>query len=161
MGRRSDVESVESAMAAIRRSQTRRALSRTADRNDATAGVSAGVVELLDALEAAEVAGTAPTVSTVAESLAIDQPRASKLAAAAVEAGLVRRIADQADGRRAVLARTAAGRAVSDRVHDFRRSAFDAAMADWSAKERKEFARLLNRFVDGMAAQRKAEAPRG
>ncbi|MFD4429251.1 MarR family transcriptional regulator, partial [Nocardia sp. NPDC058497] len=47
------------------------------------------------AREAAE-----PTVSTVAAALAVDQPRASKLVAAAVTAGYLRRVADQSDGRR-------------------------------------------------------------
>ena len=107
--------------------------------------------EVVDAIEAAEEAGQPATVSTIATALDIAQPRASKLVAAAVETGLVRREADQADGRRAFLVRTAAGRALSDQVHQFRRRLFAAGIADWSDGDRAELARLLTRFVAGLA----------
>src|SRR5829696_8284699 len=89
-------------MVTIRRSQTRRALTRLAEgRNDTddTDVVGGSAVDVLDAIEAAEQAGTPATVSGVASALNVDQPRGSKLVAAAVEAGLVRREADQADVR--------------------------------------------------------------
>src|SRR6266487_3661628 len=112
------VKAVERAMVAIRRSQTRRALTRLAEgRDDADdAGViSSSAVDVLDAIEAAEQAGTPATVSRVAATLNVDQPRASKLVAAAVEAGLVRREADQTDGRRTPLVRTERGDVRLDR----------------------------------------------
>ena len=83
--------------------------------------------------------------------LNIDQPRASKLVAAAVAAGLVRREADQADGRRALLVRTPAVRRLSAQAHAFRRQVFGEAMAGWPAADRAEFARLLTRFVESLA----------
>ena len=83
--------------------------------------------------------------------LNIDQPRASKLVAAAVAAGLVRRQADQADGRRALLVRTPAVRRLSAQAHAFRRQVFGEAMAGWPAADRAEFARLLTRFVESLA----------
>jgi DNA-binding MarR family transcriptional regulator len=140
---------VERAMVAIRRSQSRRTLARLAGQPpDAGAGGSA--FDVLDAIEAAEQAGSPAGVGGVAAALGVDQPRASRLVAAAVGAGLVRREADQADGRRSVLVRTAAGRAASEEVRRFRRSVFASAMADWSDAERAEFARLLTRFVGGL-----------
>jgi DNA-binding MarR family transcriptional regulator len=148
------VEAVERAMVAIRRSQTRRALTRLAQqRNDADeSGVVGGsAVDVLDAIEAAEQAGTPATVSSVAAALNVDQPRASKLVAAAVEAGLVRRQADQADGRRALLVRTQRGNALSEELHRFRRSTFAAVMSDWTDADRAAFARLLTRFVESLA----------
>jgi DNA-binding MarR family transcriptional regulator len=148
------VKAVERAMVAIRRSQTRRALTRLAEgRNDADdAGlVSGSAVDVLDAIEAAEQAGTPATVSGVAAALNVDQPRASKLVAAAVEAGLVRREADQADGRRALLVRTEQGGALSEELHRFRRSIFATAMSDWTDADRAAFARLLSRFVESLA----------
>jgi DNA-binding MarR family transcriptional regulator len=147
-----DVELVEQAMVAIRRRQTRRSLAARAAARDPRAGAAtaAAHVDVLDVLEAAEQAGAAVTVSNVAIALSVDQPRASRLVAAAVADGVVRRTADQTDGRRSLLVLTARGRAVVQRVHVFRQSAFAAAMSDWSSTERKEFARLLTRFVDGL-----------
>ena len=149
------VKAVERAMVAIRRSQTRRALTRLAEGRDDTAddaGVVGGsAVDVLDAIEAAEQAGTPATVSGVAAALNVDQPRASKLVAAAVEAGLVRREADQADGRRALLVRTEQGTTLSEELHRFRRSIFATAMSDWTDADRAAFARLLTRFVESLA----------
>jgi DNA-binding MarR family transcriptional regulator len=134
-----ELEDVERAMVAIRRRQSRRTLAARAAGNTA-------LVEVLDALEEAPLG-----VSEVARVLRVAQPRASKLVAEAVEAGLVRREADQADGRRAPLVLTDAGRALLARVHAQRRGAFAEAMDGWSAEDRATFARLLTRFVDGLA----------
>ena len=86
----------------------------------------------------------------VAEALGIDQPRASKLVAAAVSAGLIRREADQLDGRRTNLALTDAGCERLEAVHTFRRHRFAAAMHDWPEAEKETFAVLLTRFVAGL-----------
>jgi DNA-binding MarR family transcriptional regulator len=143
---------IEGAMVAIRRSQSRRTLSRLARRaaEDSTVIADTALYDVLDAVEAAEVSGEQASVSTVGEALDLAQPRASKLVAAAVNAGLLRREADQADGRRALLVRTEEGRTVSEKVHRFRRRNLAEAMADWSEADRAEFARLLGRFVTGM-----------
>jgi DNA-binding MarR family transcriptional regulator len=155
------VEAVERAMVAIRRSQNRRTLARLVaahqgatpggGRGTAADGAGRAVADVLDVIEEAEETGGRATVTSVAAALSIDQPRASKLVAAAVEAGLVRREADQADGRRALLVRTPAGRRLSAEVHAFRRQVFGQAMADWPAGDRAEFARLLARFVESLA----------
>ncbi len=112
--------------------------------------------DVLDVIEAAEESGIPATVSSVARALNVDQPRASKLVAAAVEAGLVQREADQTDGRRAPLLTTEAGQALLEDVHQFRRGTFSAAMAGWSDAERADFARLLTRFTDALSASRLA-----
>ena len=149
-----DVAAVEEAMVAIRRSMTRRSLGRLARQRGRGTRANdmdmTATVEVLDVLEAAEFADTPATVSSVAGSLGVDQPRASKLVAAAVEAGFVRRLADQADGRRILLVRTAAGRAMSDKVHQFRRSVFATAMSSWSRTDQATFAQLLTRFVQAL-----------
>jgi DNA-binding MarR family transcriptional regulator len=148
------VKAVERAMVAIRRSQTRRALTRLAERRDDAHHadvVNSSAVDVLDAIEAAEQAGTPATVSGIAATLNVDQPRASKLVAAAVEAGLVRREADQADGRRAPLVRTERGNALFEELHRFRRSIFATAMSGWTDADRAAFARLLTRFVESLA----------
>ncbi|WP_336216389.1 MarR family winged helix-turn-helix transcriptional regulator [Nonomuraea sp. LPB2021202275-12-8] len=135
-----DIAEIERAMVAIRRRQSRRALARLSER----------AAPELDVLDVIESAGGPVTVSDVARALAVDQPRASRLVAVAVEAGLARREADQADGRRALLVMTDAGRAAVAEMHRGRQASFAAATAGWSAEERAEFARLLTRFVGAL-----------
>ncbi|MEV6287961.1 MarR family winged helix-turn-helix transcriptional regulator [Kribbella sp. NPDC051770] len=132
------VAAVETAMITVRRRQTRRVFA-------AEAGGDASQ-QVLDALEATGPLG----VNGVAEALGVDQPRASKLVAAAVTAGLVRREADQHDGRRTVLVLTPAGLERLAEVHTHRRQRFAAAMETWSSEERQTFADLLTRFVSAL-----------
>ncbi|MFE3444544.1 MarR family winged helix-turn-helix transcriptional regulator [Nocardia sp. NPDC059180] len=134
-----DVERVERAMVEIRRRQTRRTL--------APEGEPAG--QAFDVLDV--VASTPdPTVSTVADALAVDRPRASRLVAAAVDAGYIERTADQSDGRRSLLAVTPTGRSALHAAHQRRIDAFTSAMHTWTTPERTQFADLLTRFVAGM-----------
>jgi DNA-binding MarR family transcriptional regulator len=134
---------VETAMVAIRRSQTRRALARSGP----TGGVDPAVFDVVDAVEG--LPGRA-TVMAVAAALDVAQPRASKLVAAAVEAGWLRREADQGDGRRSLLVLTGEGLALAERVHTARRARFAAATGDWTPAELATFAQLLTRFVAGL-----------
>jgi len=126
-------------MIEIRRRQTRRALGKSGETGRQS-------FDVLDVIEAEPE----PTVSAIAAALAVDQPRASKLVAAAVAEGLVLRVADQTDGRRSVLVLTDHGSEVLARAHEHRRAAFDTAMTGWTPRERTEFARLLVRFVQAM-----------
>jgi DNA-binding MarR family transcriptional regulator len=61
----------------------------------------------------------------------------------------VRRVASQRDGRRIRLEPTEAGRRVVDAARRTRRRYFDQAMRDWTDEERRQFAALLTRFVEG------------
>ncbi|WP_158879604.1 MarR family winged helix-turn-helix transcriptional regulator [Amycolatopsis anabasis] len=141
------VAEVERAMIAIRRSQARRTLSRLARERAAGARLDSAVIGVLDAVEEGEQRGEASTVTAVAAALSIDQPRASRLVSRAVDEGLLRREADQADGRRAVLVLTESGRTRIDEMHTFRRAMFAEAMRDWSAADRATFGRLLTDFA--------------
>jgi DNA-binding MarR family transcriptional regulator len=105
--------------------------------------------EVLDTIEAAVEGGGVMTVNGVVEALGVDQPRASRLVAGVVDAGLVRRGADPGDGRRSVLTLTARGRRVLAEGHRTRRAAVEAALAGWPAEDRKTFARLLGAYVAG------------
>ncbi|WP_433051017.1 MarR family winged helix-turn-helix transcriptional regulator [Dactylosporangium sp. CS-033363] len=131
-------------MVTIRRRQTRRALARSSPY------VDPALFDVVDAVEAGGEAGGGVTVTDVAAALDVAQPRASKLVAGAVEAGLIRREADQRDGRKALLALTVSGRELCDRVHEGRRHRFAEATRNWDAAERATFAQLLTRFVDGL-----------
>lgn len=133
----SHLAAVEQALIAMRRSQSRRAL----------ADLAVPAFDVLDVVEAAERSGVQATVSSVASALHVDQPRASKLVTSAVDAGLVSRVADRADGRRVLLVRTPRGRTTSAELHRARQAACATAMADWSEDERVVFADLLTRFV--------------
>lgn len=136
------VAEVEAAMVAVRRRQARRTLAREAGAPDDS------TQQVIDAIEAA---GTEPIgVNGIAEALGVDQPRASKLVAAAVSAGLIRREADQLDGRRTNLVLTDEGRTRLTAVHTYRRDRFAAAMNDWPESDRATFATLLTRFVSAL-----------
>jgi DNA-binding MarR family transcriptional regulator len=104
----------------------------------------AGRFRLLDALEGAE---RAPSVSELAEMIGVDQPRASRLVQAAVDAGHARREADPADARRSAIVLTASGRALLAAARENRRTAVETALAGFTPEETAEFSRLLTRFI--------------
>ncbi|WP_214408757.1 MarR family winged helix-turn-helix transcriptional regulator [Sphaerisporangium fuscum] len=147
-----DVAAIEQAMVAIRRSQARRALARLSRERGGREELPDAVFELLDAVDTATARGSAPTVTEAAAALGVDQPRASRLTAQALEAGLLRRAADQADGRRSLLLLTPEGRAALDGIHAFRQRVIAEATAAWPQEDRAALARLLTRFVGDFAA---------
>ncbi|GLW92152.1 MarR family winged helix-turn-helix transcriptional regulator [Actinokineospora globicatena] len=129
------VSQVERAMVAIRRLQTRRTL---AGPHDPT------LTLVVDALEA-----TGPcTITELATALAVDQPRASRLAARAVTEGLAHRHPAPTDARRAVLSLTPAGQAHAATIHAMRQEVFARTMSTWPTEARDTFATLLTAFVD-------------
>ncbi|MCI0157141.1 MarR family transcriptional regulator [Leifsonia shinshuensis] len=102
---------------------------------------------MLEALAAAEAEDRQLSVSSLASAIGVDQPRASRLVQEGVERGLVRRVPDPADARRALLQLTAAGRSQLGEVQDHRRSAVEAALASFTPEEARTFAELFDRFV--------------
>lgn len=88
------------------------------------------------------------TVSEVAEHIGVDQPRASRLVRAAVEAGHVRRESDANDARRSILVITESGRTALSALLGRRRGAVERALADFSDDERAQFAALFARFAE-------------
>jgi len=135
------LQAIEQAMIRIRRSQSRRALSRLSPEADPA------VFAVLDALE--EI-GRPGTVGELGTALGVDQPRASRLAARAVDEGLLVRQADQQDGRRTRLALTDRARDHLAAAHRTRQEVFDRVMTDWPAADRVTFARLLTSFTDAL-----------
>lgn len=131
-------ETIERAMTAIRRSQSRRALAKLAGEDDPS------LVEIVDA---AAALGVGATVGALAEALDYDAPRASRLVTRAVDQGLLERYADAGDGRRRRIRVTEPGRRRLRRARDFRTERFNSAMASWTPGEREQFAALLTRFV--------------
>lgn len=143
---------VELALTGLRRAQKRRALARLSEQRGERTGPYAAlpdaVFELLDVIEAAR---TAPTITEAAAELAVDQPRASRLAAQALDAGLLRREADQSDGRRSLLVLTHEGARVLEAIRSFRRRVVAEATAGWTTRDRDMLARLLTRFAQDYA----------
>jgi DNA-binding MarR family transcriptional regulator len=139
---------IERALMTMRRDQQARRLQRGrgpragGHGHDRSLG-GAARFRMLDALESAP-----RTVSELAGATGVDQPRASRLVADAVERGLVRRGVDARDARRAIIELTAAGRTHLRDAHVTRRSAVESALAQFSEQETATFAALLDRFVD-------------
>lgn len=141
---------IERAMVRIRRSQTRRTLGRLATR-DLGQAVDPAQLDVVFAVdEGPDRPGQEVTVGLVAERLGIDPSRASRVVAAAIRAGHVRRVASQADGRRIRLELTEAGREVARAAHRSRRALYDRLMQGWPERDRRELARLLTRFTDAL-----------
>ncbi len=135
-------------MIRIRRRQSRRALGRSVS-NSLTEPVDLQLVAVVDAVEeGAELSGNEVTVGDVADRLGIDPSRASRVVAAAIHAGYVRRIASQQDGRRICLELTPSGRMIVDNAHRTRQEFYAQLLVGWTTSERAEFARLLTRFTE-------------
>lgn len=153
--RQQPVAAIEAAVVSLRRAQKRRSLAGLSARRGRGDGPHAAlpdaVFELLDAAQSAQDDGRPLAVTDAAALLGVDQPRASRLAAQALAAGLLRREADQGDGRRSLLVLTTEGREVLSAISEFRQSVIAEATADWTAADRADLARLLTRFVDSVA----------
>ena len=108
------------------------------------------LVQVLDALEDSDDL----SVTQIGEALSVDQPRASRLVARAVENAYVRRVAHPLDGRRQQIQLTAKGRHILDKVQRHRREAVAAALNDFSETEAQALARLLTRFIDSWSDPR-------
>jgi DNA-binding MarR family transcriptional regulator len=154
--REAQIIAIETGVVALRRAQRRRGLARLARRTGQRPGGHAAlpdaVFEFLEVLAAAAERGESMTVTDVATQLDVDQPRASRLAGLALSAALIRREADQRDGRRSLLALTADGNDALDRIHGFRRRIIAEATTSWSDADRAALARLLPRFVQDFGA---------
>jgi DNA-binding MarR family transcriptional regulator len=148
-----ELREIERAMVRIRRGQTRRRLASTSisEAGVEEHGPRAADVALFGVVDAVEEGPDGEvSVGQVGYRLGVDPSRASRLVARAVEAGYVRRTGTPSDGRVSALVLTAAGRRYAEEVHRTRRQHFEAAMHGWTPAERREFARLLSRFVAGL-----------
>ncbi|GAA2403066.1 MarR family winged helix-turn-helix transcriptional regulator [Nonomuraea africana] len=94
------------------------------------------------------------TVGAVAERLGVDPSVGSRMVSDCISAGYLSRAASQQDGRRTVLHLTSEGEAMMTRFRRLQREAFEYITADWSERERLEFARLMLKYVDAVAGLR-------
>lgn len=93
------------------------------------------------------------TVGLLAEELALDPSRASRIAADLVERGLLQRAVSQEDGRRSVLVPTDAAWALMEAFLDAKWQRTIRLFSQWSADDIVTFARLFGRYTDGMREQ--------
>jgi DNA-binding MarR family transcriptional regulator len=86
-------------------------------------------------------------VATVAERLALDPSRASRLVSEMVEAGYACRAVSQADARRTIIELTPTGQAIVQAVRAYKFLIFGDFLSGWSKDELALFTPLLNRFA--------------
>jgi DNA-binding MarR family transcriptional regulator len=81
-----------------------------------------------------------------------DPSTVSRHVSALVDQGLVRRVADESDGRASRLVVTDAGRAALDALRAEREVHLDRALAHWSDDDVATFSTLLGRLLDDLSA---------
>ncbi|MFF0594283.1 MarR family winged helix-turn-helix transcriptional regulator [Streptomyces antibioticus] len=141
---------VERALIRIRRRQSRRTLARPVVQGMAEP-VDLSTLAVVDAVDEGTGEGNKDvTVGFVADRLAIDPSRASRIVADAVRTGFVRRVASQEDGRRSCLELTPAGQAAVAAAHRTRQDFYATVLENWDPAEQEEFARLLTKFVHAL-----------
>jgi len=140
------VARIDVALGRLRRSMIRRGLGRRV-LDELALTIEPAIVEVVDAIDEAgrtEVDGV--SVATVAERLVVDPSQASRLVAEAVRAGLVERLASQADGHRSLLRLTDSGTGLIAATRQAKRRLLRAQTDAWSDAEVAAFAELLTRF---------------
>ena len=88
----------------------------------------------------------------LAELAHIDPSTVSRHVTLLVDRGLVRRVADEQDGRASRLVVTPAGEAVLDTMRQERDALLERVTAAWDPDERAAFTRQLHRFVQDLTA---------
>ncbi len=94
-----------------------------------------------------------PTVGLLAQEMAVDPSRASRIAADLVDRGYLRRDVSQQDGRRSVLALTDLALALFD---GFRAAKWQHTMRlfkGWTEQDILDFTRLFGAYIEGMSQQ--------
>lgn len=106
-------------------------------------------------------AAAEPTVGLLAEELAVDASRASRIAADLVARGLLRREASQGDGRKSVLALTPEGARLLDGFRREKWRVLARIFAGWSPEEVEAFAGFVRRYAGGVQEAIAAARGRG
>jgi DNA-binding MarR family transcriptional regulator len=92
-------------------------------------------------------------LSDLAQRQGTDMSTVSRQVKHCEDAGLVRREGDPSDLRAVLFTLTQEGRDALERMQAVRLAVFDKALSGWSPRDRREFARLTRRFVDGYLAE--------
>ena len=92
----------------------------------------------------------AATVGLLAEELAIDPSRASRVASELIAGGFLRREADQHDGRKTILRLTEKASETMSAFRELKWSRLLEVFGDWEGEEVEVFSRLFARYVEGI-----------
>lgn len=138
---------IDDTLAILRRSMVRRQVVRKAI-DHLSLDIDVAQLEVIYAVGAAACrpGSGEVTVGTIAEQLAIDPSRASRLVAEVVDRGLVRRVASQGDARRICLELMETGQAYLDAIFDYKAIMFSQAVSDWEDEDLVTFARLFKKY---------------
>ena len=90
--------------------------------------------------------------SALADLVHADRSTVSRHVTVLVDQGLVRRVADESDGRASMLVITDAGRTQLDRLRAEREAYLREVTAGWTDEELTTFTGLFDRLLDGIAA---------
>ncbi len=88
----------------------------------------------------------AQRLGTLAAAFGLDPSTITRQVKSLEDAGLAARTTDTTDRRASILHLTDKGREILDSTRSHRRGRLYEAMSDWTADERTEFGRLLERF---------------
>lgn len=118
---------------------------------DLKIGIDLAQLDVLFAIEApidefGDMAAGETMVASVAERLAIDPSRASRVVSEMVDAGYARRAVSQADARRTIIELTPAGDAVVKAVRAYKFLIMGDFLSSWSEEELAAFVPMLRRF---------------
>lgn len=118
---------------------------------DLKIGLDLAQLDVLFAIEApvdefGEMAAGETMVASVAERLAIDPSRASRVVSEMVEMGYARRAVSQADARRTIIELTDAGRTVVRAVRAYKFLIMGDFLSGWDAAELAAFLPMLRKF---------------
>jgi DNA-binding MarR family transcriptional regulator len=91
-------------------------------------------------------------LSELAQTMSLDPSTVSRQVRQLETQGLVQREADPSDARAVMLATTAAGREILDRLLVARHQMLEKALAGWPDGDRQDIARLLVRLADDLTA---------
>lgn len=140
------IRDIERAMSRIARGMGRRDLGRQIERALGTR-VDASFLQVIGAVDELAGADEAPTIKDIARFLDVHHSRASRLVKDAIRSGFLMRLASQEDARKSPLALTAKGRGVADAIYATRAKHVAARLHNFSKSDRRNFARLLERFA--------------
>jgi DNA-binding MarR family transcriptional regulator len=85
-------------------------------------------------------------LGALANAFGLDPSTITRQVQALEEVGLAVRSTDPSDRRASILDLSETGRGVLDQTRKHRRARMQLALSDWSEKDRKDFARLLQQF---------------
>lgn len=149
-----DIRQIGQAMGRMRLMIGRRIIGRVA-LSRAAPGLDLSHLDVIEAVRRIAAEGEV-TIGAVADMMRVDPSRSSRLIAELVQGGFLVRSVSQADARRAVVELTDKARHYFREVEGVKREFIHSIVADWSAEDISNFARLYLQFVDAFEARARA-----